>query len=399
MSNPAITILEGNGPRVDSPAFSDAEFHRRLAGVRSAMAEQGLDAFVSFTPENIYYLTAHDSPGYYFYQAMVVTHQRPPVNVLRQIETTNTLGNGWAGLAVAVQDREDPVQATLGLLAELGVAGKRIGAEANAWFVTPQRYAQLQRGVEEDGGALVDASMLVEQMRMTKSVEELAYIRRAARAVSGAMKVAFGVSREGASENEVAAATVAELIRSGSEYAGLPPFIVSGPRTSLCHATWSGRRYEKGDVLSYELPAVVRRYAAALYRTGTVGSPRPEFERTAAIVIEAHDAVMDAIGPGVLPREVHEASRRVFAKHGLPQYPQHRTGYSIGINYPPDWGEGQIISLWDGEERPLQPGMVFHCVPGVYELGRWNIIVSDTVLVTETGHEILTNCRKEPFVV
>ncbi|TMJ16908.1 MAG: aminopeptidase P family protein [Bacillati bacterium ANGP1] len=230
------------------------------------MADRDLAVFVSFTPENIYYLTAHDTPGYYFYQASVVTPNRPPINVLRRIETTNTLGRSWARLAVGYEDRQDPVEATLGLLRELGVAGKTVGAEADSWFISPKRYQQLQGGIESEGGRLVDASQVIEEQRVTKSAEELGHIRTAARAAERAMRVAIAASRAGTTENEVAAEMSAELIRAGSEYAGLPPFITSGPRTSLAHSTWAGRSYVPGDVLNYELPGVVKRYCAALFR-------------------------------------------------------------------------------------------------------------------------------------
>jgi Xaa-Pro dipeptidase len=91
------------------PAFSVAEYERRVEGVRKVMRERGLAAFISFTPENLNYITGHDTPGYYFYQACVITHDRKPINVLRRIETTNTLGRGWSRLAVGYHDREDPV--------------------------------------------------------------------------------------------------------------------------------------------------------------------------------------------------------------------------------------------------------------------------------------------------
>ena len=144
MTSPKVRIQEGSGPLVDQLPFSDVEFQRRLDNTRRAMAQQDLAAFISFTPENIYYLTAHDTPGYYFYQASVVTPDRPPINVLRRIETTNTLGRGWARLAVGYEDRQDPVEATLGVLHELGLAGKTVGAEADSWFISPKRYQQLQ---------------------------------------------------------------------------------------------------------------------------------------------------------------------------------------------------------------------------------------------------------------
>src|SRR6516162_10315381 len=119
MSVRAVTIQEGKGPLVDSLPFTDNEYRRRLAAIRSEMARRGLEAFISFTPENIYYVTGHDSPGYYFYQACVITHEQRPVNVLRRIETTNTLGRSWSRLTVGYEDREDPVEATTALLEEL----------------------------------------------------------------------------------------------------------------------------------------------------------------------------------------------------------------------------------------------------------------------------------------
>jgi Xaa-Pro dipeptidase len=393
-----VKILEGAGPLVSALPFTDGEFRRRLEGVRAAMSQRGLDAFVSFTPENIYYLTAHDSPGYYFYQASVVTQSHPPINVLRRIETTNTLGHGWSRRAVGYEDRQDPIEVTSSLLDELGLASRTVGAESDAWFVSPKRYEQLGRAIARAGGRLVDASGVIEGLRVIKSTEELAHIRTAARIVERGMRVAIDVSRVGTNENEVAGDTVRELIRAGSEYAGLPPFITSGPRTSLCHSTWAGRQYEAGDVLNYELPGVVHRYCAALFRCGTLGPPDEEFRRRDAMVQESLERVIEAIRPGATSHEVHAASKATFQKHGYGDRLGHRTGYSVGINYAPDWGEGHIMSIWDGDERPLRPGMTFHLVPGVLELGRYLVETSETVLVTESGCEILTRFPREPFV-
>jgi Xaa-Pro dipeptidase len=398
MPGQKVKILEGTGSLVTPLPFTDGEFRRRLEGVRAAMSQRGLDAFVSFTPENIYYLTAHDSPGYYFYQACVVTHTHPPVNVLRRIETSNTLGRGWSRRAVGYEDRQDPISLTFSLLEELEMSSRTVGAEGDAWFVSPNRYEQLGKAISSAGGRLVDASRLVEGLRVIKSTEELAYIRAAARVVERGMRVAIDVSRAGTNENEVAGDTVRELIRAGGEYAGLPPFITSGPRTSLCHSTWAGRKYEVGDVLNYELPGVVSRYCASLFRCGTIGPPDAEFRRRADTVREALERVIAAIKPGATSHEVHAASKATFQKQGYGDRLGHRTAYSVGINYAPDWGEGHIMSIWDEDTRPLRAGMTFHLVPGMSELGRYHYSVSETVLVTERGCEVLTSFPREPFV-
>jgi Xaa-Pro dipeptidase len=395
-------VRRGSGPLTTPIPFSDAEYQRRLDGLRKQMAMRDLDAFISFTPENLYYHSAHDTPGYYFYQAMIVTHDHLPINVTRRIESTNTLGRGWARLAVPYEDREDPAALTLDVLAELGVVGKRVGAEASAWFVSPARYAQMAEGVRSSGGEFLDASGLVESLRVVKSAEELSYIREAAMIASRAMETARRVSHEGTNENDVAAEVVAALIRSGGEYAGLPPFVTSGPRTTLCHSTWSGRVFEKNDVLNFELPGVVSRYCAALYRAGTIGEPDDEFKRRVDAGIEALEAVIAAIKPGAVSADLNEVHMQVFEKYGYRGRSQSRTGYSVGINYPPDWGEGHILSIWSGDPRPLEAGMTFHLVPGMQGSSLhsdYHICTSETVLVTETGCEVLTNFPRESFVV
>lgn len=197
----------------------------------------------------------------------------------------------------------------------------------------------------------------------------------------------------------MAAVIVAELIRHGSEYAGLPPFVTSGPRTSLCHATWSGRVFQQGDVIGFELPGVIKRYCAALFRFAFLGSPDAELTSRYAMVREALESVIEAIKPGVSSGQVHDANKAVFAKYGYGHMLGHRTGYSVGVNYPPDWGEGHIMSIWEGDERLLRAGMTFHLVPGFYDLGRYEIAVTDTVLVTDSGCEVITNYPRELVVI
>jgi Xaa-Pro dipeptidase len=239
----------------------------------------------------------------------------------------------------------------------------------------------------------------VEPLRLIKSQAELSYIRQAARVVEKAMRAAINASSEGATEDTVAGAMWQATASAGGEYAGLPPFITSGPRSSLCHATWAGRRYERGDVLAYELPGVVRRYAAPLFRCGTVGPAPDDARRLADACISSLEAVIAAIKPGATSGEVHAASRRNFEGKGYGELHGHRTGYSVGINYPPDWGEGQILSIWSDDDRKLAAGMTFHLVPGVFVPNKFIINISETVLVTETGCEPITQFPRELFVV
>lgn len=383
-------ITEGRGQLVEPLAFTNEEFERRLNSLKALMQEKGLDYFISFTPENIYYLTGHDSPGYYFYQAMVVSHKELPVNVLRRVESSNTILKSWSRRTVIYQDTEDPVAATHWYLAELGLKGKRVGLECDAWFVSPRRYNELVERIGRDGGK-VEGIHLIEHFRVIKSEEELRIIREAARVTDQGMRAAIEASHVGATEDQVAARCLARLVECGGEYAGLPPFITSGQRTLLCHATWGGRTFRFGDVLNFELAGVRHRYGAALFRCGTVGPAPEDARRLADACIAALDAVVAKLKPGVTSHEGHMTNRMSLTKHGYGDLHGHRTAYSIGINYPPDWGEGHIFSLWEGDDRPIKANMVLHIVPGIFVPGRFLINISETVLVTEKGCERLTN--------
>jgi Xaa-Pro aminopeptidase len=111
-------------------------------------------------------------------------------------------------------------------------------------------------------------------------------------------------------------------------------------------------------------------------------------------VLEGMDAVLATAKPGVLAHDVEAAWRAAISRHGLKK--ESRIGYSIGLAYPPDWGE-HTISLRQGDRTILQPGHVVHAILGMWMEG-WGIEVSETILITDTGCETLTKFPREIFV-
>ena len=217
------------------------------------------------------------------------------------------------------------------------------------------------------------------------------------------MAAAFAASRAGVTENEVAGRAYQAMIEDGSSYPSLPPFIATGVRTAEPQATWSGRTLEAGDQLFYETGGSSGRYGAALIRMGVIGEPSPavadKIAHAISTVQTALTAVVDAVRPGVTAEHASRAARDVLEGEGWGDFNQIRSGYSIGIGFPPDWGEGHILSLRKGEQRTLEPGMVFHLVPSLLIPGVGGFGVSDTVLVTADGCERLTRHPRELVVV
>ncbi len=375
--------------------FSLQEFQARLAKIRQALAERGLDGLLVHTPENIYYLTGYHTPGYYRYQTCLVPLEGEPVLLVRGFEYPNVEYLSWLERGERYEDTEDYIDRTVQVLRECRLDEARVGVEEASWFLTPRDLRQLRERLP--GARFEDASGIVEAARLVKSPAEVAYIRQACAAAAAGVAAGFAALRAGATENDVAAEVLRAMVRAGSEYAGLPPFVAAGPRTAWPHATWSGRRIEPGDPLILEIGGCVRRYSGALWRCGVAGEPTAEMRRRATATRLALEETIKAMRPGTTGAEVNAVCQRVLAEAGYPGVHGHRVGYSIGIAFPPDWGEGYIMSLQANEQRPLQAGMVFHVIPMLMTPGL-AIATTDTVLVTETGGEPLSRFNRDLYI-
>jgi Xaa-Pro dipeptidase len=377
--------------------FSVEEFQSRLARTRERLSERGVAGMLVHTPENMYYLSGYHTPGYYAYQTMLVptTPAKPPVLVVRRLEESNVREFSWIDTRRVYTDIEDPIELTAKVVKESGLEHATLAVEKSAWFLTVANLEALARLLPKV--TFVDGSGVVEQGRVIKSPAEIAYIRKAARAAEAAMRAGLDTTAAGRTEDEVAAEIYRAAILAGCEYTSLPQFIASGYRSSITHATWAGRRIEPGDVVYYEVVGTVQRYSASLYRGATIGPPNEKIKRMSDATIAGLERVLETMKPGVPCGDVAEAWADAIVKGGFDR-PHKRAGYSIGISFPPDWGEGYILSLKYGEKRMLEPGMVFHVPSSIRDEGVALVGNSETILVTDRGSEALTHFPRQHFV-
>ncbi len=353
-----------------------------------------MDALVVTAPENIYYLSAFHTAAYDLLQALVVPRSGAPVlvNIIHESEYLVPF-RSWVTEKRAYTKTMPFLETLAALLQDLGVAQGRIGMEKTSFFLTVRDFEGLQALLPQ--ARFVDSGGIVERGRAVKSPAEVTHIRAAARVVEAGMRAGVEACAAGRRDTDVAAAVHAGLIEAGGDYMSYPPFINSGWATCLVHNTWSGRLLNAGDLVFLEISGVVHRYAAALMRSVAIGKIDDEFERRNEIVHEVLAATMAAIRPGVTSGDVNSICAAAFAKHGYTMLK--RAGYSMGINFPPGWGEGDVLDLSAGSPVVLQPGMVFH-IPQPYRMpGEQTVSVSETVLVTETGCESLTQFPRELF--
>ena len=216
-AKPSRGVQIGQGPLIQPLPFTPAEYERRHAAVRVEMKSQDIDAFVSFSPENINYLTGHDTPAYHYVQACLITHDQMPINVLRSIEVSNTLLRTWSRRAIGYADHEEPMEVVAAAIRDACGQSCRVGIESESFFVSAKRFKLLLERLESSTVRTVECQ-LVEPLRLVKSAEEMAHIRAAARISHAAMRAAINAAAEGVNENEIAGETWNALVRHGGEF-------------------------------------------------------------------------------------------------------------------------------------------------------------------------------------
>ncbi len=365
--------------------FPRAELDARMARARAKLAEAGLDGALLFDPENIFYLTGYQSIGYFTYQALYIPKRGGPILVSRAVNQFIGAITPTLARFVEVRDGHDPVEATLKAMSEHGAAGT-IGLETSAWYLTVDLYEALKARA---GVHFQPWNGVVERLRLIKSPAEVERMRRACRAAEAGMHAALEASVPGATENDVAAAMHNASIAAGSEYLGHAPIAVAGERTGVIFAMWRRRVLEKGDVVFLETGGCIDRYHGLLARCAILGKPTDEHRRVSDAIIGGLSAAIETMRPGATSGECDAACRSTIERAGYGPRFVHRTAYAVGIGFPPNWSEGKTMTLRHQDPTPLEAGMAFHLIPSVFG-GDWGMCFSETVLVTETGHEVLT---------
>jgi Xaa-Pro dipeptidase len=399
-------------------SFDAAEYQGRLAAVRRRMAERDLDVCLISTPENIFYLTGLDHWGFFAAHLLLVPADGEMTLVTRAMEKV-TVGHQVKNARFAGhEDSETVADVVIRLLNDRGFAQARLtgAAEAVALELSERAPRRARIGLEQWSSGLpfglaaklmadlpetswVDVTGLVDALRLIKSPAEQRCMRAAAQVSDAAMGTAIGALRAGASERTVAAECYRAMIEAGGTFPGFGPFIRPTARLAEEHTTWGEGAFSAGDAVLLELSGCVRRYHAPTGRLVFLGSAPPDAVHMGTVCRAAFDAVLAALRPGALAREVYAAWQGVVDRAGLPHYRRHHCGYLVGIGFPPSWtGGNRVTGLRHDSDLVIQTGMAFHILSWLMGTGQGDHFVSDTVLLTERGPEVLTTAPRDPII-
>ncbi len=384
-----------------SQAVEPDEYAGRLRRVRQAMAERSYGALVVTDPANLFYLTGYDAWSFYTPQCLLVLPDGEPHFFARAMDaagaafTCNLRAEQVHGYPETLVHRPDvhPFDWIAAQARDLIPAGAEVGFEGDSHFFSARAYLALTAGLP--GHRLTDSRELVNWVRLIKSAHELAQLRIAGSIAATAMRIALDQLRPGRRQcdlvAEILAAQAIGTPNHGGDYPAIVPLLPTGDASGTPHLTWTDRPFRRGEATTIELAGAFGRYHAPLARTVMLGDPPHRLAATAKIVAEGMQATLAAIRPGATGAQVHAAFDAVLSAYGLVK--ESRIGYSIGIGYPPDWGE-RTVSLRPGEETVLTAGMAFHVILGIWMDG-WGYELSEPVVVTPAGVERLTDLPQE----
>ena len=382
--------------------FSKSEYIDRLNKVKKSMQEKGIDLLISQDTANINYLTGYDAWSFYYAQCVIIhaDHEEPLLFVRDQDAGGAFLQNCWSQENIIVYAEKyihtwpnHPYDYLIEIIKNKKWNQLSIGLEMDSHYFTAFCYKKLLDGLPD--ASLKDCERLVNWVRFIKSDAEIELMKNAAVITDNAMNTALEVINPGVRQcdavGEIQKAMFYGTSEFGGEYSSITTLLPTGTGTSSSHLTATQEKFIKGEATIIELAGVFKRYHAPLARTVLLGKAEQKKIDAMDATNEALNEGISVIKPGNTANDVAQKFWGILDKHGIKK--DSRTGYSIGIGYPPDWGE-HTINISKGDQTVLFPNVTFHMI-AVMQFGDWGVEASEAIRVTSTGSELFCNYPKE----
>lgn len=379
-----------NGPKARH-TFSDAEYARRLAGLREAMAEAGADCALLTSIHNVNYHSDFLYCSFGRPYGLAVT-----ADAVTSISANIDGGQPWRrtvgdNLVYTDWQRDNFLRAVRRLL-----PGRATVAVEHD-HLTLQAMERLRAALPGCGFRDISAALM--RRRMVKSDEEIAHIREGARVCDLGGEATVAAVGEGVPEHEVALASTRRMVREiagrfpDSELMDTWTWFQSGINTDGAHNPVTTRRLRRGDILSLNCFSMVAGYYTALERTLFLGDVDDASLRLWRANVEVHEAGLALLRPGARCSAVAAELNRIYEGHGLLGRRTFGYGHSFGVlcHY---YGREAGLELREDIDTVLEPGMVVSMEPMIMvpegEPGAGGYREHDILVITRDGAENIT---------
>ncbi len=385
--------------------FTVKEYKNRLKKVQSEMQKKGIELLISQDTANINYLTGYDAWSFYYSQCVIVhVNSDEPLCFVRAQDAGGAFITTYLKKEnIIIYDEKyihtwptHPYDALVDLIRKKKWDKINIGVEMDAHYFTAYCYEKLKKGLPN--AKILDSERLVNWVRVEKSIAEIQYMKKAATISEMAMETAMKTISPDVRQCDAVAEIQRTLFRGtpeyGGEYASIATLLPTGKGTSASHLTASDKKFVNGEATIIELSGTYKRYHAPMARTINLGKPDQKKLDAMKATNEALEEGINASKPGNTTNDVAEKFWGVLDKYGIKK--ESRTGYSIGIGYPPDWGE-HTLNIYKGDMTELKPNICYHMI-AVMQFGDWGVESSESIRITESGNELLCNFSRDLHV-
>jgi len=382
--------------------FEKKEYKFRLAKVKAAMQKKGIDLLVSHDPANMNYLTGYDAWSFYYAQCVLIhVNEDEPICFLRAQDVAGAYIKTYLKDKNIIKYDEKyihtwplhPYDYLVEIIKEKKWDKLNIGLEMDSHYFTAYCYEKIKQGLPN--AKLKDSERLVNWARLIKSNAEIDLMKSAALISEKGMKTAIETINPGVRQCDAVAEIQNTLFKGtpefGGEYSSIATLLPTGKGTSASHLTATQDKFVTGEATIIEISGVHKRYHVPMARTVLLGKAEQKKIDAMKATNEALDAGIAATKPGNTADDVAQKFWAVLDKHNIKK--ESRTGYSIGIGYPPDWGE-HTLNISKGDKTVLQPNVTFHMI-AVMQFGDWGVEASESVRVTEKGAETFCKFSRE----
>lgn len=371
--------------------FSRAEMERRYVRAREEMDRRGIDALFVTGEENFQYFAGAAASA-----ALHASLTRPSVFILPLEGDPIVVTQGQDNLAIGsfVTDVrgytdlfEFPQAVVIQALLDAGAAGGSVGVELGQeqrMGMPAGAYQDLTAALPDV--AFVDAAEAIVKLRMVKSEEEIAYIRRAGEVTARARQRLFGMIRPGMTERETARLLRRLILEEGGDGTSFVMLLlgIPGSRNPFAY----DRPLEAGQVVGVDTGARVGMYTIDYTRWSVLGPASDALRRMYDALLEVNRKMAAALGPRVTCAEIYRVGNDAIDSacsqtEGLERFGPSRMGHGQGllITEPP--------SIHPDDHTPLAPGMVLSTEPGLAAEGV-QMLWEDVFVITDDGSVQIT---------
>jgi Xaa-Pro aminopeptidase len=353
-------------------------YRDRLARVRAAMAEQGVDTLLLSVGHDLPYLTGYQAMPLERLTMLVVAADGEATMVIPRLEAPRVEPQPGVFELHPWGETDDPTA----IVAELAGPARSVAVGDQMWARFLVELLPQLPGVE-----FHRAVDVVGPLRMVKDSAEIDALAAAGAAVDriAAELQAGRIPLVGRTEAEVSADLSARIVGEGHQKVNFA-IVAAGENAASPHHHAGSRVIAENEIVLCDFGGTMNGYCSDITRcvfTGDLQSAAPDIAEAYAVLQAAQKAAMQAASIGTPCEDVDRAARTMIAAAGYGDYFVHRTGHGIGME------EHEDPYIVEGNTRLLEPGHAFSIEPGIYVPGKWGMRLEDIVVATADGPQPL----------